>query len=271
MVDERRVVVRFAGEPDLIVASGLTIGEIKQLIFSQRPAYRGKHLRIIHAGRVLDDTTRVPVPEPGPEPSSSSSSSSSTRETGSLPEDIRPNGKGRPANGGNASTLAMDVKGKGTPPLESNGNGSPHATNPASSQTIYLHCAVSDFASEAQTEPPLRPQLGLERLLSVGFSEDEVANIRAQFHALRGTNIIDEESARRLEESWIDANQNNAVADNPFFGNSPGDLLAGLMIGFFLGILSLLLIREPFFNRRVQFGVVVGLLFNASFGIARML
>ncbi|KAI9006879.1 DUF2407 C-terminal domain-containing protein [Hyaloraphidium curvatum] len=227
----RRVVVRFAGEPDLFASDTLTIREIKDLIRAQRPALRDKHLRIIHSGRVLEDSSLVPAPEPPPE--------------------------------GQEENVTR---------LDGNGASSSQASASLAHRTTYLHCAVSDFASEGPSRPTLRPQLGLERLLGVGFSAEEVASIRAQFHALRGTDADDEESARRLEENFLDsATQNSAVADNPFFGNSPGDLLLGLVLGFFLGILSLLLVREPIFNRRVQFGIVVGLLFNVSFGIARLL
>lgn len=258
---ERRVVVRFANEPDLVVGSNLSIREIKELIRLQRPALREKVLRLIHAGRVLEDADHVPLREtPSPLPALASGSSSAGasgsrtefgRETGepldSIPlQPFRPNGKGRPAS--NEANEAIDGQGQ-----------------------IYLHCAASDFASEEPLRPTIRPQLGLERLLNVGFTEEEVASIRSQFHALRGTNVADEESARRLEETWIESNANNVVADNPFFGNSPGDLLKGLLIGFFFGILSVLLLREPVFNRRVQFGIMAGLLFNVSFGIAKIL
>jgi hypothetical protein len=249
MTDEqpRRVVVRFALEPDLIVTSNLTIAEIKELIRSQRPALREKFLRIIHSGRVLEDANRVPIPEEQPEQREPPVRDISIPLKGS-----RSNEKGRP---GSRSSGAADE-------------------GPNPNQPIYLHCAASDFASEGGPVEPnatIRPQLGLERLLGVGFSADEVSSIRQQFHAFRGTDATDEDSARRLEESWIDANQNNVVGDNPFFGNSPQDLLFGLLIGFFLGILCLLFVREPIFNRRIQVGIVLGLIFNVSFGIAKLL
>eukprot|EP00842_Homolaphlyctis_polyrhiza_P005033 jgi/Hompol1/5530/HPOL_004509-RA len=73
---------------------------------------------------------------------------------------------------------------------------------------------------------------GFDRLLEMGMSQEEVANLRAQFHTLRGTPIDDRpENARNAEEEWM---------DNP--GNTHRDdqgIITGLLINFSFGILRM--------------------------------
>jgi hypothetical protein len=46
------------------------------------------------------------------------------------------------------------------------------------------------------------------------------------------------------------------------------DMLWGLMVGFFVGIIILFWIKEQgLFTRRQQMGIIVGMLLNISFGI----
>jgi tetrahydromethanopterin S-methyltransferase subunit B len=45
------------------------------------------------------------------------------------------------------------------------------------------------------------------------------------------------------------------------------EMMWGLMLGFFLGIICLFWFRESVFSRRHQMGIVAGILINVSFGI----
>lgn len=80
------------------------------------------------------------------------------------------------------------------------------------SPPVYLHCAVGDKRAAAEvpvdTGPQITPLVGFDRLQAAGFSDEDIASIRLQFHRTRGSNIgpddtIDEQ-ARQMEEAWID-------------------------------------------------------------------
>jgi hypothetical protein len=48
------------------------------------------------------------------------------------------------------------------------------------------------------------------------------------------------------------------------------DLLWGMVVGFFIGVVVLFWIKEHgMFNRRQQMGIIVGLLINTSLGVMR--
>lgn len=67
--------------------------------------------------------------------------------------------------------------------------------HPAAGRKIWLHCSVGEpgsYDKDAETAPEVRqpsvmanqqPVAGFDRLREAGFSEDEIANMRAQFHA----------------------------------------------------------------------------------------
>lgn len=63
---------------------------------------------------------------------------------------------------------------------------------------------------------------GLDVLRQVGFSEEDIANMRVQFHASRGTLLDDPDQMRSREEDWV-----NSVVDGrngergSFFSLSP--------------------------------------------------
>jgi hypothetical protein len=52
------------------------------------------------------------------------------------------------------------------------------------------------------------PPTGFDRLRESGFTEEDIRNIRTQFHRLHGTPFEEEgptaEEARNLEEQWMD-------------------------------------------------------------------
>ncbi|KAJ3332662.1 hypothetical protein HDU76_013476 [Blyttiomyces sp. JEL0837] len=150
--------------------------------------------------------------------------------------------------------------------------GSSTESNSGGPAPMYLHCAVSDAPASSESQAPqLRvPALGFDRLLEIGFSREEVDNLRVQFHAMRGTEYHDQnDAARSAEEDWID-NRNTNTRDTAVDGTHL-DMLSGLIVGFFLGVLVLFWIKEQgLFTRRQQMGIIVGLLVNLSFGVLRM-
>ena len=52
----------------------------------------------------------------------------------------------------------------------------------------------------------MTPPTGFDRLRESGFTEEDIRNIRTQFHRLHGTSFdsVPTEEARNLEEQWMD-------------------------------------------------------------------
>ncbi|KAF9115296.1 hypothetical protein BGX27_008298 [Mortierella sp. AM989] len=138
---------------------------------------------------------------------------------------------------------------------------------------------------EEELSTTMDPQAtGFDRLREAGFSEDEIQSIRRQFHASRGTvtssvgeNGIaveldqDEDArarARRIEEEWID--QHGAETLPEGLEGSYGEMVWGLMLGFFMGLVSLFWFKEATFSRRQQMGIIAGLMINVGFGILHL-
>ncbi|KAJ8663268.1 hypothetical protein O0I10_000506 [Lichtheimia ornata] len=134
---------------------------------------------------------------------------------------------------------------------------------------VYIHCSLSDYIPNKHhhnNEPQLRIPTGFDRLREAGFSEEDIQGIRSRFHRIHGT-VADEnsEDARNLEEQWID-NSNETLADGSVQGTYK-EMVWGLILGFFLGVICLFWFRESVFTRRHQMGIVAGMLINISFGI----
>ncbi|KAI8915132.1 hypothetical protein BC831DRAFT_516837 [Entophlyctis helioformis] len=137
--------------------------------------------------------------------------------------------------------------------------------------------------------PPIERAQGFDRLLELGewgaevemsipgMSQDEVQNLRSQFHALRGRDADERtDQARNAEEEWMD-NPGNVPSTNQDDGTHL-DMLVGLLVGFFMGILVLFWVKEAnMYNRRAAtgpvhrlLGIVTGLVINLAFGMLRM-
>ncbi|RUS27335.1 DUF2407 C-terminal domain-containing protein, partial [Jimgerdemannia flammicorona] len=211
--------IRFTEGEDVLVNAHLdeTITQVKE---KTRPALQAKHLRLIYQGRVLADVQTL-----------------------------------------NQCNLS----------------------NPRFADApVYLHCSLTDVVpgdSEATVyiptlfiwlcqfdnatsnlQPQITPPTGFDRLREAGFSEDDIQNIRAQFHHLHGTvfnggphlppvhssSEINEET-RNLEEQWME-NAGETLPD----GSTYKEMVWGLMLGFFLGLITLFWFRESVFTRRHQ-------------------
>ncbi|KAG0315568.1 hypothetical protein BGZ97_008104 [Linnemannia gamsii] len=138
---------------------------------------------------------------------------------------------------------------------------------------------------DEELSPIMAPQAtGFDRLREAGFSEDEIRSIRRQFHASRGTvtstvgeNGIavgldqDEDAsarARRIEEEWID--QHGAETLPEGLEGSYGEMVWGLMLGFFMGLIVLFWFKEATFSRRQQMGIIAGMMINVGFGVLHL-
>lgn len=64
------------------------------------------------------------------------------------------------------------------------------------------------------------PPTGFDRLREAGFTEEDIRNIRTQFHRLHGTAFEESPSdeARNLEEQWMD-NTGETLPDGSEFIN----------------------------------------------------
>ncbi|KAL1917631.1 uncharacterized protein VTP21DRAFT_4024 [Calcarisporiella thermophila] len=138
---------------------------------------------------------------------------------------------------------------------------------------IYIHCSASDSPPSRTSESQIRqitPLTGFDRLREAGFSEEDIRNIRTQFHQLHGTSVNGEinEQTLNMEEDWIE-NAGETLPDGTVQG-AYYDMVIGLLFGFFMGLIVLFWFKEQAFSRRQQMGIVAGLLINISFGILRV-
>ncbi|KAF5388837.1 hypothetical protein D9757_005600 [Collybiopsis confluens] len=159
----------------------------------------------------------------------------------------------------------------------------------ASSIPAWLHCSVSQ----------IQPARGFDRLAPLGFTEEEIAGIRRQFHSQSTSNFLDDqdfdldedydEHARALEEQWIDSLDNSDISlSNSSNSNSPA--MIGIIIGFFFPFIPAFIngnkpsqpifwedgtenrsTESVVFSRTIQFGLVAGFLVNILFGMWRFL
>ncbi|KZT23399.1 hypothetical protein NEOLEDRAFT_1069434 [Neolentinus lepideus HHB14362 ss-1] len=169
----------------------------------------------------------------------------------------------------------------------------------------WLHCSVGPELTEGEEDmegsqaAQIRPLRGFDRLAAAGFSEEDIASIRRQFHNSGAHDYLDsdlgeesdyDERARILEEQWIDALDH--TGDASLSDSSPAGstiVLRGIVMGFFFPLLPFFFFREPkpavfwengqeheslgsvIFSKRMQMGIVVGFLANFSFGLWRYL
>ncbi|KAI7878748.1 hypothetical protein K492DRAFT_132333 [Lichtheimia hyalospora FSU 10163] len=108
--------------------------------------------------------------------------------------------------------------------------------------------------------------MGFDRLRESGFNEEEIRDIRTQFHRTHGSSYDEAtEQTMALEEQWME-NTGEMLPDGLIQGTYK-EMMWGLLLGFFLGILCIFWFRESVFTRRHQMGIVAGMLINISFGV----
>ncbi|GME76376.1 unnamed protein product [Ambrosiozyma monospora] len=207
-----------------------------------------------------------------------------------------------------------------TPPEPTPSSGdenSSGSTNDANQPVrIYIHCLIGENLSRAELakEEELERQpekstteapKGFDRLLSQGFSQQDILELRAQFQEIHGSLLQNqtEEALRELEDRWIDSTVNNEIDEFPSglaatLGSAPttagngqdgaaggetGTPLAreanmhmhlffGVSIGYLLGVFALFLLcleDVGHLNRRTKMAVVAGVFVNFAFGILK--
>lgn len=316
VIDALLITVRFSAsipdlpldvpDPDTTTGAGL-----KQLIRANLPPSLSSHrLRLIYAGRGLEDTTALatslklpPSPSRTPRPPESEAQYDSSLD----PDE--------------------DVKGKGKQPVRD--------TRPR----LYIHCSIGDIAlsetdlvaeasmastillqkqkedekasphrgsslfqstrTQAQhTQPQPTPSTtpaprGFDRLLSAGFTPAEVTALRSQFLAVQSVSRTPDtmpsgEELRDLEDRWMDEGSTAAAAqgggegggiadDDGGFGSGSrtamDDMLWGAVMGFFwpIGCAMWLRREEGVWSWRKGVAVFVGVVVNVAFGAMRIM
>ncbi|KAI6030441.1 DUF2407 ubiquitin-like domain-containing protein [Pisolithus orientalis] len=232
--DSRDLTIRFTeGIPDLIlhVVEKDTVRDVKSKVRISRPQLCGRRLRLIHAGRLLTDGIRL-----------------------------------------HPWLTALEEKQRRVTPTSEE----PHAPV-QSSMITWLHCSVGpvvERGTESEEKPQvaqIQPLRGFDRLATAGFSEEDIAHFRRQFHSQSSANYLDltlenddddyDEHARALEEQWIDSldNANNCTA-------------CPIVIAVFWDDGTQVEATESvIFSRKTQVGIVFGFLANVLFGTWRYL
>lgn len=132
---------------------------------------------------------------------------------------------------------------------------------------------------------------GFDRLRAAGFTDEEVSAIRRQFREAIRRRIerngeeegetSREEAARLLEEEWLNA----TGADDPsptadyddetrrwiatMSEGTNNDFLAGIVLGFLLGLIMIVLLLDRNLSRKWRIGILAGVGCNLSFGLLR--
>ncbi|OSX56396.1 hypothetical protein POSPLADRAFT_1159803 [Postia placenta MAD-698-R-SB12] len=168
--------------------------------------------------------------------------------------------------------------------------------------TIWLHCSVgpqlTDGEEEEETQvqsAQLKPLRGFDRLAAAGFSEQDIANIRLQFHANSAGDYIDQDFvddddfddyARTLEEQWIDSLDNGGGGPlSQSSSRSTATIMNGVIVGFLFPLMPFFFSGTQktasfwedgtahenqggiVFSRTMQVGIVIGFIFNILFGV----
>jgi hypothetical protein len=314
------LIIRFtASVPDLPLSiygpRTTTTLSLKQLIReSLPPNHAAARLRLIYAGKVLADTEplsrslRLPPPPPrrdGPYnedgPGSKSKGKQPLRQspaseygtTTDAPSDAKKyyihcslGDALTPAELASEATLAQNTAASLESQLEISQKPSQRR---ASNSTATGNNDVRRRSST--TTAALQPQAqGFDRLLSSGFTPQEVASLRSHFQTnLSFTHTPDTMPSpaemRILEDRWLDS---TATDPSPALTGEGGgdtgwgagfavedggldDMLWGYMTGFFwpLGALVWGFREEGVWSRRRQLAVVMGVLINTIFGFMR--
>ncbi|OJJ70954.1 hypothetical protein ASPBRDRAFT_101480, partial [Aspergillus brasiliensis CBS 101740] len=310
------VTIRFSASiPDLPLdifsPETTTSAGLKQLIRTRLPPHLSSHrLRLIHAGRGLEDKTPLsvslklpPTPTRSPRPPTATTP----------PSD-------------NTSDPASDPNNKGKAPVRDH-------------PRLYIHCSIGDIvlsATDLATEASIASTLhdeqqspsssetyhdgdnergqrrkdvqndgantttpaprGFDRLLSAGFTPAEVAGLRSQFLAVQSVSRTPDTmpsgaELRELEDRWMDEGSTAAMTagggggdgavsfsddDGGFGAGSRGamdDMLWGAVMGFFwpVGCAMWLRREEGVWSWRKGLAVFVGVVVNIAFGAMRIM
>ncbi|KAF2718458.1 hypothetical protein K431DRAFT_230729 [Polychaeton citri CBS 116435] len=283
------LIIRFSSsQRDLSLAieqpSSVTVLSLKQRIRAELPPpANANRLRLIHAGRVLSDNVALSkcLNYSAPPPSTRNNGDKSERSKGK-----QPLGRAKPV----ARVYVHCSVGDALIPSElvteaKDAQEADDALKKVEVQTSRGD-SVGDGSGSAPTTTTPAPQ-GFDRLLNAGFTQAEVATLRAQFLAIQahthtpdtmptGTALFE------LEERWLDssnspANGVDGTSDAGGFGSEDAagleDMLWGNLIGFFwpIGALCWAMREEGVWTHRRQIAVLSGFLVNLTFGFLRIM
>ena len=172
----------------------------------------------------------------------------------------------------------------------------------------FLHCAISDIkplGAELESEEEEGrgsrstvinlgsgegSAIGFDRLRGAGFTEAEITAIRRHFRQVfrregdeengEDNEEISDESARQLEEDWLNSGQDDGPAPRleirerhihllSMREGSNNDFLAGIVLGFLLGLIMVVLLLDRNLSRKWRIGILAGVGCNLSFGLLR--
>lgn len=167
-----------------------------------------RRLRLVHAGRILTDGTRL---VPWLDALESRARNASTTANAAS----------------NASPTSPTTH--SYPPRTSLSLSRDPEPDPDPDPDVWIHCSIGPEGEdidgeEKQQQTQITPLTGFDRLASAGFSAEDIESMRRQFHAQRpeaadqgelytvirinGVGVImvyvDDEHARALEEQWVD-------------------------------------------------------------------
>jgi hypothetical protein len=170
----------------------------------------------------------------------------------------------------------------------------------------FIHCALSDLPNNDNSPHELERELssmprGFDRLIPLGFSNEDVQYIRNEFYSSRQYLLAQYETGQltirdlqNLEEQWMNEdydplsiananvdnnnnlnNNNNgndttvqnemAVDFSTLFNGSNYYAFIGMFIGFYLTLMASLLLLEQASPRKFKYGIVAGIVCNFSF------
>ncbi|KAG2193165.1 hypothetical protein INT47_009598 [Mucor saturninus] len=142
------------------------------------------------------------------------------------------------------------------------------------SNRIFIHCALSDpiiptnTITSTETHLQKKTVAGFDKLSESGYNDEEIRSIRTQFHSHASPDYIDGEPPNEheisLEEQWMEHSGTMLPEQDQ---SSVKEMMCGLLLGFFLGVLCLFWVKESVFTRRHQMGIVAGMLINVSCGV----
>ncbi|CAG8904651.1 unnamed protein product [Penicillium egyptiacum] len=311
--DPLLIIVRFSASiPDLqldVQEPEITTGAgVKQLIRAELPKPLSSHrLRLIYAGRGLEDTTPLtvslklpPLPSRSPRPAADQ------------PETPGDNGKGKQAVRDtrprlyihcsigdialSESDLANEASVSSTVLLQQKQQRA-NAGKKSPAKDVSSLLPTSAQPSQPQTQPTTTTPAprGFDRLLSAGFTAAEVTALRSQFLAMQSVSRTPDtmptgNQLRDLEDRWMDEGSTVAQAQGGLGGMGVGagddeggigsgsrgamdDMLWGAVMGFFwpVGCAMWLRREEGVWSWRKGVAVCVGVIVNAVFGAMRIM
>lgn len=297
-LDAFEITVRFStSNPDLLISIPVngnpTTATLKQQIRASLPNdLKEKRIRLIHAGKALDDASPL--------------STSLKRHVSRPPSRIPTPG---PYDSGAEIDSSRAGKAKGKLPVR----------DPPSAR-IYIHCSIGDATlsaddlaaeaalastkSDTETEAAQDVQeshnedtnkstttpapRGFDRLLNAGFSLSEINSLRLQFMSIQAhTHTPDTmpspNTLRAMEDQWLDNSSSNlslTQGDEGLSGIDAGedsgrgaldDMIWGTTIGFFwpIGCLIWGIREDGIFSPRRKIAIVIGVVLNLGLGFVR--